>query len=246
MPGGTEADVGLDGAGEQEGVLKDNAEQAAEVLKIDFADVNAVEKNLAALDVIKAQEKGDQRGFTGAGVADDGKSLAGLDAERDIAEDPVVFARIGNGAITEPNVAKFDFAAGIRKANRIGWRANRGRLVEQFENALGSGHGGLQDVEFFAEILDGAEEARGEHGEHGQNAQTQGACKHAVTACPVDEGNGGHAENFDGGIEERVREDGAAPSHHVFLIALGEFGASFHFAVKDLHDAHAGNVFLQE
>ena len=31
-------------------------------------------------------------------------------------------------------------------------------LVEQVENAFGGGHGGLQDVEFFAEVLNGAEE----------------------------------------------------------------------------------------
>jgi len=44
-------------------------------------------------------------------VADDGESLAGLDAEGDIAENPVLFARIRDGAVTEPNIAKFDFAA---------------------------------------------------------------------------------------------------------------------------------------
>src|SRR6266446_1046740 len=47
-------------------------------------------------------------------------------------------------------------------------------------------------------------------------------------------------------IEERVREDGIAPGEHVVLIALGEIGAGFLLAVEDLHDAHAGNIFLQE
>src|SRR5258707_1451601 len=164
--GSSEADVGFDGAGEEEGVLKNDAEKAAQVLEIDFADVNAVEQDLAALNVVEAKEERDERGFAGAGVADDGEGLPGLHAEGDIAEDPIVFARIGNGAITEPDVAKFDFAAGIFEANGVGRRRNVGGLIEQLENALGSGHGGLQEVEFFAEVLDWAEEARGEHREH--------------------------------------------------------------------------------
>src|SRR5260370_1947474 len=111
--GSAEANVCFDGAGEEEAVLKNDAEQAAEVLEIDFADVDAVEQDLAALDVIEAKKERDERGFAGAGVADNGEGLAGLDAEGDIAEDPIVFSRMGNGTITEPDVAKFDFAAGI-------------------------------------------------------------------------------------------------------------------------------------
>jgi hypothetical protein len=179
-------------------------------------------------------------------VADDGEGLAGLDAEGDVAEDPVVFAGIGNGAIAEPHVAEFDFTAWIFEANGVGRRGNVGGLIEQLENALGSGHGGLQDVEFFAEVLDGAEEARGEHREHRQNAQTEGPGKHAIAAGPVDEGDGSDAENFDGGIKEGVGEDGIAPREHVLLIALGEFGAGFLLAIEQLHDAHPGDVFLQE
>jgi len=30
------------------------------------------------------------------------------------------------------------------------------------------------------------------------------------------------------------------------LIALGEFGAGFLLAIEELHDAHAGDVFLEE
>src|SRR4029077_10328468 len=103
--------------GEEEGVLKNDAEQAAEVLQIDFADVDAVEEDLAALNVVEAWEERDESGLSGASVADDGEGLAGLDAEGDITEDPIVFAGIGNGAIAEPNIAEFDFAAGIFEAN---------------------------------------------------------------------------------------------------------------------------------
>jgi len=46
-------------------------------------------------------------------LADDGEGLAGLDAERDVAENPIIFAGIRDGAIAEPNIAEFDFAARI-------------------------------------------------------------------------------------------------------------------------------------
>ena len=103
----------------------------------------------------------------------------------------------------------------------------------------------MQDVEFFAEILDGAEEARGVHGEGGEDAEAEGVVEDAIAAGPVDESDGENAENFDGGIEEREGEDGVAPCEHIVFVAAAEFGAGFLLAVEELHDAHAGDVFLQ-
>ena len=92
-------------------VLQDDAELAAQVLDVQFADVDAVEKDLPALDVVEAQQELDGGGLAGAGVADDGDGLAGLDAEGNVAQDPVFLAGIGAAVIGEPDVAKFDFAA---------------------------------------------------------------------------------------------------------------------------------------
>src|SRR5229473_8434659 len=55
--GRAEADVGFNGAGEEEGILEDDAEEAAKILQIDFADVDAVEQDLAALNVVEAEEQ---------------------------------------------------------------------------------------------------------------------------------------------------------------------------------------------
>ena len=46
--------------------------------------------NVAALDIVEAQQKIGERRFARAGVADDGDGLAGLDAETDVAQDPVL------------------------------------------------------------------------------------------------------------------------------------------------------------
>src|SRR5579859_4015890 len=59
-------------------------------------------------------------------------------------------------------------------------------LVEELEDALGSGHGGLQDVEFFAEVLDGAEKTGGVHGEGGEHAEAEAAGEDAIASGPVD------------------------------------------------------------
>ena len=55
--GGAEADIGFDGAGEEERILEDDAELAAQILQLDFADVDAVEKDLAALNVVEAEKQ---------------------------------------------------------------------------------------------------------------------------------------------------------------------------------------------
>src|SRR5947209_3329985 len=185
-----EAHIGVDGAGEEEGVLKDDAEMAAQVLHINFADVHAIKKDFAALNVVEAKEQRDKCSLAGAGVADDSKSLAGLDAERNIAKHPIVIGGIGNGAIAEPDVAELNLAARIFQTNGIGSRVERKRLIEKLENALGCSHRGLQDVEFFAEVLNGAEETRGVHGERGENAEAESVEEHAIAAGPIDQRDG--------------------------------------------------------
>src|SRR5271163_336639 len=54
--GRSQADVRFDGAGEQEGILQDNAKLAAQILQVDGADVHAVEEDLSALHVVEAQQ----------------------------------------------------------------------------------------------------------------------------------------------------------------------------------------------
>src|SRR5437879_5432231 len=79
----------------------------------------------------------------------------------------------------------------------IGIRLDQNRFIQQLEDALGSRHRGLQDVEFLAEVLDRPEKALGEHGEGSQNAEAERAGENAVPAGPIDQGDGGEAEKFD-------------------------------------------------
>src|ERR1700676_787473 len=54
-----QAHVGFDSAGEEKRILQHDAELAAQILEIDFTDVDAVKQDLAALNVVKAKEKRD-------------------------------------------------------------------------------------------------------------------------------------------------------------------------------------------
>src|SRR6266851_5823799 len=130
--------------------------------------------------------------------------------------------------------------------NGVGIRIDRDRLIKELEDALGGGHGGLEDVELFAEVLNRAEEALGEHGEGGENAKSEAAGKDANSTGPKDQRDGGEAEEFDSRIEESVSENRVAPGEHIVAIALLKFLDGFAFAVEELHDAHSGNVFLKK
>ncbi len=101
------------------GSCKHDAEQAAQILQIHFADVDAVEQDLAALNVVKAQQKLNDRGLARAGVADDRERLAGLDAEGNVAQNPIFVLGCRAAVIGEPDIAEFDFAARSVKGVRL-------------------------------------------------------------------------------------------------------------------------------
>ena len=73
--------------------------------EIELADVDAVDQDAAALDVVEAQQQADDRGLAGPGGADDADALAGRDLERDVAEDPVARRCVGEPHVLEDDVA---------------------------------------------------------------------------------------------------------------------------------------------
>ena len=201
---------------------------------------------MPALDVVETQQQGNQRGFSRTGMPHDGDGLSRIHAERHIAQDPVFLGGLGDIAIAEPHVAEFNFAPRMVERNGVGIRFDQHRLIEQLEDALGGGHGGLQDVEFLAQVLNRPEKTLREHGESREDAKTEGAVENAVSARPKNQSDGGEAEEFDGRIKKSVGEDGIAPGEHIVTIALLKFIHGLAFAVEELYDAHPGNVFLKE
>ena len=94
---GTEPHVALDRAREEERILQHNSELPPQFLQIKQADIDSIQQNLPALNIVKAQQQGDQRGFSGARMADDREGLPRSNAERDVAQHPILvgeFARL--------------------------------------------------------------------------------------------------------------------------------------------------------
>ena len=114
---GSELDVGFQRARKEERVLQHDTEQRAQILQGDLADIHTVEQDLAALDIVEAQKKLNDRGLARAGVADDGERLTRLDAEGNVAQHPVFIFGRRAAVIREPDVAEFDFTA--RSGERV-------------------------------------------------------------------------------------------------------------------------------
>src|SRR4029077_21264975 len=131
-----ETNIRFDRAGKQERILQHDAELPAQVLHIEEPNIDAVQEDLSPLDVVEAQQQGDQRRFARPGVSDDGKVLARRNPERNVAQYPVLIAWLRNIFISEPHVPKFNFAAWIDEARRVWIGGDSQRLVEQLENAF--------------------------------------------------------------------------------------------------------------
>src|SRR5437773_4687635 len=99
--------------------------------------------------------------------------------------------------------------------NGVGIGLDEHRFVEKFEDALGCGHRGLEDVEFFAEVLNRPEKALREHGERGEDAESDAAGENAISAGPINQRNRGETEKLDRGIEESVSENGDGTDQRV-------------------------------
>src|SRR6185437_2094052 len=234
------ADVFGYGSSEQVRILQHDAEALAELAQVPLAQVQAVEKDAALLDVIEAQEEAGDGGLAGARMPDNRQARAGLGDEADVAQDPIL-ALVG-----EPDVVELDAASRGegRTRNRRGLEGDGS--VEQFENALGAGHRGLQVVVLIAQILDGAEEALNILDKGEDNADGERAVHDAQAAEPEHEGHRQDAEKLDHRVVDGVGEDGADPGITVLAVDLAELLKGALLAVVGLHHRDAGDVLLHE
>ena len=94
--------------------------------------------------------------------------------------DAVAAAPRSRCLVGEPDVAELDAAGVVAAATGLGGETIVGLGIEQLEDALAGGHGGLQDVVLVAEVLDGAEEALRVLHEGDQDAEGDGAAERTV------------------------------------------------------------------
>ena len=108
------ADVVGDGAGEQEGHLRHDAELAAIGVQV-RADVVPVDQELPALELIEAGDQLAQRRLARAGVPDQRHGLAGADVKREMVQHRLL-------RIAEADVAEVDLAFQVPGSAAARWR----------------------------------------------------------------------------------------------------------------------------
>ena len=79
-------DVLVHGRAEEERVVGDDGDLAAQRARVDVAHVDAVDEHGAGRDVVQARDERDERRLARAGRADERERRAGVDRQRDVAQ----------------------------------------------------------------------------------------------------------------------------------------------------------------
>ena len=172
------ADVLADRALEEPRVLQHHAGARPHVAPAHGGNVHAVEGDATAIDVVEAHEEVDQGGLAGPRGPHDGDSLAGLDAQRQVADELDV------GVVGEADAVHLDHSAVRGPRCLLGRRARIidviGALllgVEKLEDPLGAGRAGLDGGGHPAELPQGLGELLGVLDERLHVAQAQAAAR---------------------------------------------------------------------
>src|SRR6266513_3666987 len=89
-----------DAGREEHRILRYYRELAAQILKPEVAEVNAVEPDLTLCRVVEPREQADQRALAGAGRTRDPQAGTRLDVERDVVQYRTILA-VGEGDVAE-------------------------------------------------------------------------------------------------------------------------------------------------
>ena len=124
-------DVGEDRAGEEDGLLADEADLASEVAHVERAQVVAIERDRAADGVVEALEQHYRRRLSAARLSDEGDCLAGRTREVELLGDE----EVGPRRVGEVDVLALDGALDVRRleAARVVHPVDLYRLVEEAE-----------------------------------------------------------------------------------------------------------------
>ena len=145
-------DVAADRTREKEHILQHLPEMAAQRGNLDLADVDAVNQDLAPLELIVAADQRQNRAFAGAGGPHKRHRLTRVYMEGDALQHPLA------GYVAEPDIPEFDFAPHLFQLDGIGGVHHLRLDVHEREHLFRGGQRRLQPVELLGQILDGGEE----------------------------------------------------------------------------------------
>ena len=203
------------------------------------AHVVPVDQHGSLLYVVEAGEQAGDGALAGAGGADDGDGLAGVDMQIQVAQDRLVAV-----------VAKGDMLEIYRSLDRRQGLCIRvvydlDGHVQYLEDALGRHAGALQLRILLAQVADGVEETVDIEREGDQDADEQRALRDQQSAVDDGEGDGYRGYHLDQGQDERGDAAGFQVGVAVVGVQVVELGAVAVLARQALDHAHAGDVLLQ-
>ena len=207
-------DVLHDRAGEQVGVLQDDAQRGTQRVLLDGFDIVAVVQDLALLDIVEAVDEVRDGRLTCAGGADEGDFLAWAAVQVDIVQDDLLLI------VAEVDILKDDIALqlgilGLAVSADVLPRPHTGGLVglgdgvvsgvlrmdkgditlvdfrlfiQQRKDTCTAGQCHDNRVQLHGDLADGLVELAGQHQEAGQTAQRQAAAKAADDQRTADDG----------------------------------------------------------
>ena len=191
--GAAEAQVLLDRAVEQIGVLRHHRDQPAHRFRIERAQVLAADADRAALRIVQPQQQADDGGFAGAAGADDADALAGGDVEGEAPMRRAPAAGIGEVDRFEcdapfPTLPRFAGEGAMNSLSREageswGGGARRGdRRVQQRVDAGRRRLAGQALVQHGAQLAQRAEDFRAGHQHDQQRLEAHLAMADAIRA----------------------------------------------------------------
>src|SRR5688500_15972128 len=151
---------------EEKYVLLHIRDEAAQLLHRHFSNVRPADEDAPLLRIVESHQQVDDRRLPRAGMSDDGNGLSRANRERYALENPLLLAggtlpRSEMPAVVgEPHVLERHLDGSTLPRHRNGDSGVRSRLgIEKSEDSLRAGHGRLQDVELFGQVLKRLEEA---------------------------------------------------------------------------------------
>ena len=166
-------DVAADGAREEEHILQHLAEVTAERGDLDLPDVDAVNEDLALLELVVPADERKDGALARAGGADKGHRLPRVDVEGNALQHPL--AR----DIAEPDVLELDLPLHLVQLDGVRGIHQLGLDVHDGEHLLRGRKRRLQPVELLGKVLDGGEELGDVHIEGDDGAAGNGLAEEA-------------------------------------------------------------------
>ena len=139
--------------------------------------------------------------------------------------------------IGEPDMAELDAVRSVARCVDCAGLTISGCGIEQLEDALAGGHGGLQDVVLVAQVLNGPPEALRVLLNMASTPMVTVPGEHAEAAAPDHERDGDRRQEFDRGVVERVGKDRVFERDHVQAVDCFKVLVGALFAIEELHHA---------